>query len=264
MEPSFGRTPHDSAIQDRRRRILEVVRGASSTPVTGLFAQIDASDETVRRDLRALEAQGLLERSYGVVRPVMSGAHESSLGYREANGVEEKRRIATAVADLLGDAGTVFLDEGFQMALIADEVARRGPMTVVTPSIAVAQRFTHAETVEVLVLGGRLRPKTLGLVGSWTERMLADLSIDVAVVGANGIDNAGNLTTPDPAVAAVKASALRASRRHLFAGAHHKFGVSTFMRFAVVTDFEQLVTGRELRPGLQNRYATLGATLRCI
>ena len=72
--------------------------------------------------------------------------------------------------------------------------------------------------------------------------MLAGFVIDLAFVGANGISREHGLTTPDPAVADVKAQAIRAARRRVFAGVHTKFGVRSFCRFAEIADFESLVT----------------------
>ena len=79
--------------------------------------------------------------------------------------------------------------------------------------------------------------------------MLGELVIDLAFLGANGISRDHGLTTPDPAVAAVKASVVERSRRRIFVGLHTKFGASSFCRFADISDFEVLVTDTGLNPG---------------
>jgi DeoR/GlpR family transcriptional regulator of sugar metabolism len=88
--------------------------------------------------------------------------------------------------------------------------------------------------------------------------MLAGFVIDLAFVGANGISREVGLTTPDPAVADVKAQAVRAARRRIFAGIHTKFGVRTFCRFAEIADFESLVTDTGLPASEAHRYSRLG------
>ena len=88
--------------------------------------------------------------------------------------------------------------------------------------------------------------------------MLADLVIDLAILGANGVTREHGLTTPDPAVAAVKGLVVQRSRRRVFVGIHKKFGVSSFCRFAHVADFEVLVTDTGLSATEAHRYAALG------
>ena len=110
----------------------------------------------------------------------------------------------------------------------------------------------------VLLLGGRMRGRTLATVDHWALQMLGDLVIDLAFLGANGISREHGLTTPDPAVAAVKAEVVARSRRRVFVGLHTKFGVSSFCRFADISDFEVLVTDSGLNATEARRFSAVG------
>jgi len=228
---------------ERRRRILERARGAGHIEVTDLAQQLDVAAETVRRDLKVLEEHGLLRRTHGGAYPVESAGFESNLARRSASFVAEKRRIAEVTIDQLGDAETVFLDEGFTPQLVAEQLVALGrPLSVVTSSLTSAALLAASPALTVIVLGGRVRGHTLGAVDHWATSMLSDLVIDLAVLGANGLSTERGLSTPDPAVAAVKKTAVAVSRRRVFVGIHTKFGVSSFCRFAEVGDFEVLIT----------------------
>jgi DeoR family transcriptional regulator, fructose operon transcriptional repressor len=96
-----------------------------------------------------------------------------------------------------------------------------------------------------------VRGKTLATVDKWVVDMLGEFAIDLALIGANGLSIANGATTPDPAVSAVKAAAMRASRRKIFVGAHNKFGAVTFSKFADVRDFDLVITDT----GLSRRIA---------
>ena len=98
----------------------------------------------------------------------------------------------------------------------------------------------------------------MATVDHWATRMLGELVIDLAFLGANGISREHGLTTPDPAVAAVKGLAMARARRKVFVGVHSKFGVSSFCRFADVSDFEALVTDTGLGTNDAHRYSALG------
>jgi DeoR family transcriptional regulator, fructose operon transcriptional repressor len=172
--------------------------------------------------------------------------------------VPEKSRIASAAAELLGDAETVFVDEGFTPQLIAEALPRDRPLTVVTASLTTAGGLATRENTSVLLLGGRVRGATMATVDHWATQMLAGFVVDLAYIGANGISRQWGLTTPDPAVSEVKAQVLRIARRRIFAGVHTKFGAVSFCRFADVSDFEAIVTDTRLPLTEAHRYSLLG------
>jgi DeoR family transcriptional regulator, fructose operon transcriptional repressor len=244
--------------EERQHRIVALARRHGEVDVAKLAAELAVSAETIRRDLRLLEKHGLLRRTHGGAYPVETAKFETDLAIRTTRGVPEKRRIAAAAVSLIGDAETVFIDEGFTPQLIAEALPADRTLTVVTASLGTAALLANSPTTTVLLLGGRVRGRTLATVDHWATRMLAEFVIDLAFVGANGISREHGLTTPDPAVADVKAQVIRASRRRVFAGVHTKFGVSSFCRFAEVVDFETIVTDTALPASEAHRYSLLG------
>ncbi|WP_406279968.1 DeoR/GlpR family DNA-binding transcription regulator [Streptomyces sp. NBC_00191] len=244
--------------EERRRAILAVARRNGSMEVAAVAAELMVSPETVRRDLRVLEEYGLVRRTHGGAYPVESAGFETTLAARTTRYVPQKARIATAAVELLGEAETVFIDEGFTPQLIAEALPQDRPLTVVTASLATAGSLAGREHTQVLLLGGRVRGNTLATVDHWVTGMLAGLVIDLAYVGANGISREYGLTTPDPAVGHVKAQAMKSARRRIFSGIHTKFGAVSFCRFAEVTDFEAIVTDTSLSAVEAQRYAQLG------
>ncbi|MDQ2847744.1 MAG: DeoR/GlpR family DNA-binding transcription regulator [Actinomycetota bacterium] len=246
------------AGDERRRQILDHARGSGHIEVTELADRLAVAAETIRRDLKLLEDHGLVRRTHGGAYPVESAGFETSIDLRSGSKVGEKRRIATAAVDELADAETVYIDEGFTPQLIAEKLAIvERPLTVVTSSLASAGLLasTHHTTI---MLGGRVRGRTLATVDHWATEMLADLVIDLAVLGANGISRDRGLTTPDPAVAAVKKTVAQSARRRIFVGIHTKFGVTSFCRFADVRDFATLITDSALPAHEAHRYSALG------
>ncbi|WP_202918315.1 DeoR/GlpR family DNA-binding transcription regulator [Streptomyces cavernae] len=244
--------------EERQREIVQAARRTGSVDVSVLASELGVAKETVRRDLRALEEHGLVRRTHGGACPVESSGFETTLAFRATSHVPEKRRIAAAAAELLGDAETVFVDEGFTPQLIAEALPEDRPLTVVTASLAVAGALAKVDNATVLLLGGRVRPGTLATVDHWTTRMLTGFVIDLAYIGANGISREHGLTTPDPAVGDVKAQAIRASRRTVFTGVHTKFGAVSFCRFAGIGDLEAIVTSTLLPAPQAHRYALQG------
>ncbi|MGP3922086.1 MULTISPECIES: DeoR/GlpR family DNA-binding transcription regulator [unclassified Streptomyces] len=244
--------------EERRRGMLELARRTGSVDVAKLAADFGISKETVRRDLSVLEEHGLVRRTHGGAYPVESAGFETTLAFRTTMHVPEKSRIASAAAELLGGAETVFVDEGFTPQLIAEALPRDRPLTVVTASLAVASGLATSEKITVLLLGGRVRGGTMATVDHWAVQMLSGFVIDLAYVGANGISRTYGLTTPDPVVSEVKAAAMRGARRRIFVGVHTKFGAVSFCRFAEVADVEAIVTDTGLPSSEAHRYSLLG------
>jgi DeoR family transcriptional regulator, fructose operon transcriptional repressor len=237
--------------EERQHRIVVRARADGRVEVASMAAELTVAPETVRRDLKVLEKRGLLRRVHGGAYPIENAGFETSLASRLTVRVNEKRRIATAAAEQLGDAESVFVDEGFTPQLVAESLPTDRPLTLLTASVPVATSLATAPNMTV-------RGRTLATVGHWTARMLAGFVVDLAYIGANGISRDHGLTTPDPAVAEVKAQAIRSAHRRILIGVHTKFGISSFCRFAEISDFELIITDTGLSASEAHRYSMLG------
>lgn len=243
--------------ETRQSRIVEFARTRGRVEVLPLAEELHVASETIRRDLKVLAGRRLLKRVHGGAVPLETVAFESTVEYRSQVDLAQKHRIAAAAVELLHGSETVYLDEGFTPRLIAEKIADR-ELTVVTSSLLAAEALAHSDTVTVLLLGGRMRGRTLATVDHWAVERLRTLVIDVAYLGTNGITVEHGLTTPDPAVAAVKQTAVHVAGRRILVAAHTKFGETSFCRFAEVSDFESIVTGSELPTAEAHRYEALG------
>jgi len=247
---------------ERRRQILVRARSDGTVHVGSLADALHVAPETVRRDLRQLAERGMLQRVHGGAHPVESVGYESNLAHRSTSLTAEKARIALAAVARLDEAESVYIDEGITPKFVAEAVAHAlqpgDTLTVVTSSLLTAGVLAESPGVTVVVLGGRLRGLTMGTVGHWATGMLQELVIDLAFLGANGISRQHGLTTPDPAVAAVKAAVVESARRRIFVGVHTKFGVASFCRFAQVSDMEALITDTGVSASDAHRYSVLG------
>jgi DeoR/GlpR family transcriptional regulator of sugar metabolism len=243
---------------ERQRQILVRARADGRVDVGTLASELQVAAETVRRDLRQLAERGVLQRVHGGAYPVESAGFETNVEHRSTSLVPEKRRIADAAAARLRGAETVYIDEGVTPQFVGEALRPESRLTVVTSSLLAAGALADSPNVTVILLGGRVRGRTMATVDHWATRMLGELVIDLAYLGANGISREHGLTTPDPAVAAVKTQVVARARRRVFVGLHTKFGVASFCRFAEISDFEALVTDTGLSAGEAHRFGVLG------
>jgi len=247
---------------ERQRQILLRARTNGRVEVGALAMDLRVAPETVRRDLKQLADRGVVQRVHGGAYPVESAGFESGLPHRTTSMIAEKRRIAAAAVSRLEGAESVYIDEGVTPQFVAEALAESVPpgesLTVVTSSLLAAGALAKASNVTVILLGGRVRGRTMATVDNWAIRMLSEFVIDLAYLGANGISREHGLTTPDPAVAAVKGQVIARARRKAFVGLHRKFGVASFCCFADIEDFEVLITDTGLSSHEAHRYSLLG------
>src|SRR5437763_7349678 len=138
---------------ERQHAIVERLRADGRLDVRKLAADLAVSPETIRRDLRVLEHHGLVRRVHGGAYPVESPGFETSLAARTTHHIPAKRRIAAAAADLIGDAETVFVDEGVTPQLVAGALPTSRPLTVVTAALPTAAQLAALPSMTVILLG---------------------------------------------------------------------------------------------------------------
>jgi DeoR family fructose operon transcriptional repressor len=174
---------------------------------------------------------------------------ETGLGERHGTRTEQKRKIAAAALDLLpGLDGSLILDGGSTTAALADVLPPDRRLYVATNSVPIATRLSASPGVTLHVLGGRVRGITQTAVGDSTVRALADLRVDVAFLGTNGISVPHGFSTPDEAEAATKGAMVRAAQRAVVLADSSKLGREHLVRFAALEDVDALITDAEADP----------------
>lgn len=174
------------ATQARHDAMVALVRdGVDGVEV--LSDRLGVSASTVRRDLSTLQRQGRLARTYGgaLVRDVF---HERSFTESQRLNLEAKSAIAALAVELVPAEGTVFIDAGTTCLALAQLVADRGPLTVVTRGLEAALLLSRAPEIDVVMVGGRVQPLSHGVIGPLSSLALDRHRFDVAFLGADAVD----------------------------------------------------------------------------
>ena len=230
--------------EERQHAIALLVSQRGRLSVTAAAEQFGVTTETVRRDLAVLERAGMLRRVHGGAVPVSAVALvELGLGERTGHLAEQKARIASAALEYLpGMDGSIILDGGTTTAALAELLPTDRRLLIVTNAVPIAARLAHAPGITVQMLGGRVRGVTQCAVGEEAGRKLADLRVDVAFLGTNGITVPHGFTTPDEAEASVKRAMVRAGQRVIVLADSSKLNRETLVRFAAPDDVDVLIT----------------------
>jgi DeoR family fructose operon transcriptional repressor len=180
----------------RRQAILAEVRQTRAVSAEKLARRYSVSLETIRRDLRGLRDQGLLERVYGGALSVRSS--EGDFATRSSLHGPRKQAIARLAATLIEPADTIVIDIG----TTALEVARALPETfrgrVLTNSVPVAMALAGRPEIELLLCGGQVRHGDAACHGAQAEAFFADFYADKAFLGSGGVHAQAGLTDYHP------------------------------------------------------------------
>jgi DeoR family fructose operon transcriptional repressor len=237
--------------EERQRVFLERARAQGRVDVALLAAEFSVTTETVRRDLTTLERHGLLRRVHGGAIPVERLGFEPALATRDSLMTAEKDRIAKAALAEVPAEGAILLDAGSTTARLAEELPTDRELTVVTHSVTIAMALSARPNLTLMLVGGRLRGRTLAAVDAWALQALEDTFVEVAFMATNGISVERGLTTPDSAEAMVKRAAIASARRTVLLADHTKVGNDHFARFADVATVDTFITDN----GIDDRVA---------
>lgn len=244
--------------EERQQEILRRARTAGRVDVVTLAAELDVTTETIRRDLTSLERAGVLRRVHGGAIPVERLGFEPALSTRDEVMTAEKERIAKAALAELPEDGSVIIDAGTTTGRLVQVLPADRELTVVVNSPPLATALAARANLHVIMLGGRVRGKTLATVDDWALRPLASLNVDVAFMAANGCSTARGLTTPDPAEAAIKRAMVKAAQRSVLLADHTKFGDTYLSTFAELGEIDVVISDNGLDPALAADLAAAG------
>ncbi len=237
--------------EERQQAIADLVARERRVSVSGAAHAFGVTTETVRRDLALLERHGLIHRVHGgAVAAGSLTTVEPAVAERDLAATAQKDRIAHAALDLLPvTGGSILLDAGTTTQRLAASLPTDRSLTVVTNAAGVATTLSAVSNpAEVHLLGGRVRAASLACVGPQTLAALADVRVDVAFLGTNGLTLEHGFTTPDQDEAAVKAAMVTAGRRVVVLTDSSKFGRETLVRFARLAQIDAVVTDDGVDP----------------
>ncbi|MGI5437427.1 DeoR/GlpR family DNA-binding transcription regulator [Streptomyces shenzhenensis] len=239
---------------ERRQLILEMVRANGAVSLRELARVVQTSEVTVRRDVRALEAEGLLDRRHGGA--VLPGGFTRESGFPQKShlATAEKTAIADLAAGLVEEGEAIVVGAGTTTQELARRLARVPGLTVVTNSLLVAQALAHANRVEVVMTGGTLRGSNYALVGSGAEQSLQGLRVSKAFLSGSGLTAERGLSTSNMLSASVDRALVQAAAEVVVLADHTKLGTDTMFQTVPTDVITRLVTDEP--PAHDDRAAT--------
>ena len=183
-------------IDIRREKILVLLRLEGKVSVTELSRDLDVTPVTIRSDLAVLEQEGCLMRVQGgAVRiPDARSEYPAAAADSDVHG-EQKKAIGAAVARMIRDGDTLFINSGTTSEYVAVALSIRRSLNVVTNSVRVAEKLGTVPSFRVLLVGGEINAQYGFTHGGDAQEQLSRYQADWAVLSVDGISARGGITT---------------------------------------------------------------------
>lgn len=236
----------------RTSEIMSLLRRDGQVGAEQLARHFAVTVQTIRRDLNELAREGLVSRVHGgAVLP--SGTRNIGYAERRSLGEDAKSRIGRAAAERIPNGASVFLDIGTTSEAVARALLGHSGLMVVTNNIHVANILAESPDTDVLLAGGLLRRTDGGLVGEVTADFVRQFKVDVAVLGASAIDQAGDALDFDFREVRVAQAVMDKARRAMLVADRSKLARTAPVAIAPVAEFDLWITDAPPPPELTRR-----------
>lgn len=229
------------AAKDRLNMIRQQLKVDKKVTVSNLSRIYQVTEETIRRDLEKLEAEGFLTRTFGGAVYNQSVQKENVHFYkRAAMNIEEKKKIASASFDFLKDKNTLATDSSTTV-MEAVKLLKDKDLTILSASTEIFRELGDTN-IRIISTGGMFNKKTLSLQGQVAKDTVQRYHVNIALISCKGLDLEKGVTDTNESEAEVKKCMIRQAEEVALLVDHTKFGRTAFAHLLDFEDIDYLVT----------------------
>lgn len=229
----------------RRNTIKDMIIEKKSVTVVDLAATFNVTEETIRRDLKTMEREGLVTRVYGGAFIQDGALNEISLPIRETSYIENKKIIGSQCAKLVHNGDSVFLDSSTTAYFVAEALSSHR-ITVITDSMKILNLLAPNENIRLHSVGGELATRSMSLTGIGAMRSLERYYVDKAFVSCRSLSRENGITDSNEIIAEVRKKAIERSHQTYIIADFSKFDKTSFIKIVDFDKIHAIVTDRPL------------------
>jgi len=244
----------------RRAQILAAVRLAGAADVAALAHACQVTVQTIRRDLNHLADRGLIARVHG---GAALGSGIANARYEERRGMaaQAKARIGAAAAALVPEGASLFINIGTTTEAVARYLADHRQLMVISNNLNVVDILAGRPGLTVVAVGGQVRAPDRAVIGALADQFIDSFRVDLALIGASGLSEDGDLLDFDADEVLVARRIIRQARSVILVADSSKIGRAAPIRIAGIDQISHLVTDRVTSPALRAQIERAGVRL---
>ncbi len=240
----------------RKRHLLDLLKRDGRIVAKTLSEQLNLSEDTIRRDLRELAAEGLLQRVHGGALP--SSPARAVFAERQTISTADKEAIGRMAASLVLPGQVVSIDGGTTALQLVRHLPPDLEATVVTHSPSIAVALVDHPRVEVILIGGRLYKHSIVALGASAVAAIGAIRADRFFMGVCSVDPHAGLSTGDFEEACVKRAFCEAAAETVVLASPEKLNTASPFRIVGLERVGRLVVNAGVDDELVRPYAELG------
>jgi DeoR/GlpR family transcriptional regulator of sugar metabolism len=246
-------------VEERRNRLLELVRLRRFASLPELAEELQVSESTVRRDLEHLEVEGTARRIHGGVLYSGSSPKLPHFEVRQPANWEQKRAIAERAVELIEDGDTVLLDGGSTTYEVGRLLVGRA-LHVVTNSLPVASLFASDTVSDLVLIGGNICPRTGVAQGPLADAMLVTLRVRRTILSVAGVNEEGFFNN-NLLLGQTERAMMEIADEVIVVADSSKFGRQSLARVCALGGVDHVVVDTRLDEAWRKRLADAGVNV---
>lgn len=250
--------------EERKIAIVQYIDKHKKLKVNELCEIFNVSPATIRNDLTELQNAGLLKRTHGGAIPNSKAKFELDSYQKTVENVDQKKAIAKKALEWVEDGDAIAIDTGTTMLCFAELIAAKKNLTIVTNDIEIAGVLEDKTDSNIILMGGNIRKGFHCCVGHIALKCIEGLTVDKAFIATNSISATHGLSTPNLDNAQIKKMMIKMSNQVILLCDSKKFGRTSFVKFADVSDLETIITDSGLTNQQKKEFDQLDVCLEVV
>lgn len=242
---------------DRKAKIKDMVLEKKSVIVSDLASLFGVTEETIRRDLKQLEEEGVLQRTYGGAFVQDGVQNDISVKIRETIYIDSKKAIAQKAKPLIKNGDSIFLDHSTTALFLAHELVEMR-ITVVTNSLKITNLLSEYENIKLFTIGGRYIKQNEAFFGMSAIKALSQFTVDKAFISCRSLSIQSGINDAIEELAQLRQSVLTHSNETYLIADYSKLDKSSFVNICRLDEINAIITDRPLNENWKNALKQYG------
>ncbi len=230
--------------EERQQTILNEVDLHNRILLTDIAETLDVSIDTVRRDVKELDADNKLRKVHGGA--ISLGFMTNSARNNNIYKIDQKVAIATKALGLLRDGAVIFLDGGTTCLELARIIPENLNLTCFTISLPVAMELSNKANVTVISIGGQISKEAQIAIGANAIHNLSEIRVDYSFIGTGYVDAVYGLTEFDWDIVQIKKAVIKAAKKTVLLSISEKLNSQHRYKTCDINTINTMIT--ELAP----------------
>lgn len=249
--------------EERLNEIINILNKEGKVIVKDLSAKFNVTEDCIRKDLKLLENQNMLKRTYGGGILIQKSPQLLSVGNRLNLNVDSKKKIAQKAFNLINNGDNIFLDISTTNVILAQMLSNSNKkITVITNMIDIIESFSNNKIINVICTGGTYNSELNGFTGSMTIENISKYKVNKAFIGSCGINIFDkSMTTFDMEDGNTKRAIMNSAKTIYLVMENKKFHFEGMYKFAHISDIKAVITEKTPDNDICNAFQQIGVDI---